>query len=198
MDLKAAAARHRTPALPPACSGRVSGQPWLRPWASADPVAAQELRDLRAGRFRVVGRQGDVRGGGAGLDEGADGGGPVGGRVVDVGEAAADLGPVQWGAVPGGVARLYGGAAVEQQPDDFRAAGAGSGVQRGRAVLAWRLQRETGIEHEPHRPGLAMADGVDQRGLAVAAEQAGQTRTGPEQPDRKCTRLNSSHPSISY
>src|SRR5258707_8154034 len=130
MDLKATAARHRTPALPPARSGRVSGQPWLRPWASADSVAAQQLRDLRAGRFRVVGRQGDVLGGGAGLDEGADGGGPVGGGVVDLGEAAADLGRDQRGAVPGGVACLDAGAAVEQQPDDFCAAGAGGGVQR--------------------------------------------------------------------
>src|SRR5258708_36585414 len=100
--LTPAAARHRTPGLAPAGSGRVSGQPWLRRWASADSVAAQELRDLRAGRFRVVGRQGDVRGGGAGLDEGADGGGPVGGGVVDLGGAAADRGPVHAGGFPGG------------------------------------------------------------------------------------------------
>src|SRR5258708_38932672 len=112
MDLKATAARHRTPALPPARSGRVSGQPWLRPWASADSVAAQELRDLRAGRFRVVGRQGDVRGGGAGLDEGADGGGPVGGGGVGVGGAAADLGPDQRGGGPGGGAWPDGSAGV--------------------------------------------------------------------------------------
>jgi hypothetical protein len=143
------------------------------------PIPSQELRDLRAGRFSVVGRQGDVRGGGAGLYEGADGGGPIGGGVVDVGEAAADLAPVQRGAVPGGIARLDADAAVEQQPDDFRAAGAGGGVQRGRAVLASRLQRETGIEHEPHRPCL-VAGGVDQRGVAVAAERtpAGRSSSG--------------------
>src|SRR5260370_15884570 len=130
MLLKATAASHRTPERPQARSGRVSGQPWLRRWDSADSVAAQELRDLRAGRFRVVGRQGDVRGGGAGLDEGADGGGPVGGGVVDVGEAAADLRPDLLRGVPGVISSFLAAPGLEQHPDVFFAAAAGGGVPR--------------------------------------------------------------------
>ena len=64
----------------------------------------EEGGDLAARRFWVVEAGGDAFGGGAAFEEGADGLDPVcvrvGGRLF----AASDDRPVEWCAVPGGVA----------------------------------------------------------------------------------------------
>jgi hypothetical protein len=89
------------------------------------------------------------------FEEGADGLDPVcvwvGGRSF----AASDDRPLERCAVPGGIARLDGCAAVEQEPDRVRAAVVGGGVQRGSAVVAPRLEWETEFEHQ--RDGVVVA-----------------------------------------
>jgi hypothetical protein len=79
---------------------------------AANSVAAEQFGDLAAGRFEVVGREGDLRRGRTGLDQGADGRDPVWAGVVPGPFPAADLGPVQGGAVPAGVARFDVGRAL--------------------------------------------------------------------------------------
>jgi hypothetical protein len=82
----------------------VTGEAVLVGWAVGlvrDPEGAEQGGDLRAGRFRVAGGKDDPFGGGTGFDEGADGGGPVGMRVVAQAHAAAHDGPLQRCAVPG-------------------------------------------------------------------------------------------------
>jgi hypothetical protein len=49
---------------------------------AANSVAAEQFGDLAAGRFEVVGREGDLRRGRTGLDQGADGRDPVWAGVV--------------------------------------------------------------------------------------------------------------------
>src|SRR5580704_3604029 len=85
----------------------------------------QQGGDLGAGRVVVVGREGDVGGVGARLEQGLDGAGPVGVGVEGGLFAAADGRPHQRVAVPVFVARLDVGAAVQEQPDRVHSAGKG-------------------------------------------------------------------------
>ena len=108
----------------------------------------EEGGDLAARRLRIVEVGGDAVGGGAPLEEGADGLDPVCVRVAGRSFAASDDRPLEWCAVPGGVARLDVCAALEQEPDGVGAAVVGGGVERGSAVLAACLEWETEFEHQ--------------------------------------------------
>jgi hypothetical protein len=64
--------------------------------------------------------------------------------------SAADGGPLHRGAVPGSVAGLDAGAAVEQQADGGGAAGVGGGVQGRTSVVTAGVNGEA----EPTTGGL--------------------------------------------
>jgi hypothetical protein len=59
--------------------------------------------------------------------------------------SAADGGPLDRGAVPGGVAGLDAGAAVEQQADGGGTAGVGGGVQGRAAVVTAGIDGQPGV-----------------------------------------------------
>jgi len=86
------------------------------------------------------------------------------------------------GAVPGGVAGLDVGAAVQQQPHGSGAAGRGREVQRGGPVvlLGPGAGREPQVEHEPNRLGVAVVGGVGQDPVILGGEPGGQVRAGGE------------------
>ncbi len=97
--------------------------------------------------------------------------------------AAAHDGPPEGGVLPGGVARLDVGAALEQEPHGGGAAGRGRGVQRGRPVglaAGVYVQREAQVEHEPHRLGVPVIGGFDQDPVVVGGEPGGQPGVGGE------------------
>src|ERR1017187_5959335 len=76
-------------------------------------VAAQQRRDFGAGWLGVIGREGDVPGRAACLEQGLYGGGPVRAGIAGGLLSAADGGPHDRGAVPAGVACLDVGRSEE-------------------------------------------------------------------------------------
>src|SRR4051812_23957616 len=103
-------------------------------------MCTEELRDFRAGRFRLIGIEADVVGGGAVVEEDAHRLQPVGIGSSGWSFAAADGGPADRGAVPHGVAGFDVGAAVEQELDGHRASGVSGLVEWSRAAFAASLE----------------------------------------------------------
>src|SRR6266487_1986974 len=172
--------------------GDAGGQPFAAGGRTGPGVAA-----LVAGGGQDVGR---AAGGGDGVVDGADFGHPF---------AGADLAARQPGRQLGGRPGGFGGCPPAQRP----------GPHHHALAVARQHQQVTGISQRRDPPGvegakvgrsrggeafhLPFADPLAGRafdGRCRAAEGAARAldRGQPPQPDRKSTRLNSSHPSISY
>ena len=117
---------------PPSNSGPMPGMPHR----NASP---KQFGNLATGRLGVVGRECDGVSRSAGLEQDLYGFEPVCEGIVLGSLAASDRGPVQGGAVPGGVVPFDVGAAVEEKPDRGRASGVGGDVEGGAAQSPPRI-----------------------------------------------------------